>query len=149
VDHAACRYTDTASGGSGGGSRSGESDGGAAVTGTSFVPDDQIEMYEAFWDLVVPAGKTQLGGKAAVGFLVKSGFNKTELAAIWKIADTRKPKGMLCQQEFYVALKMIALKQASAIPLLSALFRRGFECVCVCVRVRVCARARACVCACV
>ena len=81
--------------------------------GSAFISSDQLPVYEALWCLAVPGPRNHtLGPAAAVDFLTKSGFDNGVLGTIWATADVNEPKGTLNKQEFFVALKLIAVKQA-------------------------------------
>jgi hypothetical protein len=48
----------------------------------------------------------------AVAFLGTSGLGQDALRAIWSLSDTDLPKGRLCETEFMVACKLVAVAQA-------------------------------------
>lgn len=81
--------------------------------GSAFISSDQLPVYEALWCLAVPGPRNHfLDPAAAVAFLSNSGFDNGVLGMIWTTADVNEPKGTLDKQEFFVALKLIAVKQA-------------------------------------
>ena len=43
------------------------------------------------------------------------------LSKIWTLSDSQAPKGQLNQSEFFIALKLIALKQAGQAPSIDAI----------------------------
>jgi hypothetical protein len=88
--------------------------------GPAWIPSEHIPVYEALWDLAVPSGNEFLGPGPAVAFLTKSGLDKPFLGQIWTMADSKKG-GKLNKPEFFVALKLIALKQAGQPTTLAAI----------------------------
>ena len=74
---------------------------------------DETVMYQALWQ---KAGKgspaDRMGPMEAVDFFQASGLNNEQLGAIWELADCKDPKGSLSTEEFFVALKLIALHQS-------------------------------------
>eukprot|EP00040_Diaphanoeca_grandis_P020906 m.111177 g.111177 ORF g.111177 m.111177 type:complete len:1035 (-) comp28102_c0_seq1:66-3170(-) len=77
--------------------------------------DDEKVFYAACWKRVLgilgtPDATTV--GPSVVGFMQESSLNNEVLGQIWEIADADAPKGLLSELEFYVALKLIAAKQA-------------------------------------
>ena len=70
-----------------------------------------VRRYEALW---AEAETTQgfLPAGQAVQFLGTSGLPQADLGKIWGLADYRPPKRALAKDEFYVACKLVALRQA-------------------------------------
>jgi hypothetical protein len=75
-----------------------------------------IEVYESLWKQVLPVGTSCLGPEAAVMFFKKSKLPNKTLRAIWEESDTEEPLGTLSKEEFFVACKLIALRQAKVEP---------------------------------
>eukprot|EP00041_Stephanoeca_diplocostata_P032452 m.1040055 g.1040055 ORF g.1040055 m.1040055 type:complete len:947 (+) comp24152_c0_seq10:199-3039(+) len=89
----------------------------AAAVGGSVVPAGQEDVYSALWRRA-SGDNDSLGPGDAVVFLRASGLDDQALSVIWEKADSSDPKGQLSQEEFFVALKLIALTQAGAEPVL-------------------------------
>jgi len=87
----------------------------ATPAAPAVVVPDQRAVYDALWDGARAGGDT-LGPGQAVSFFKASGFDNSVLGGIWTIADANEPKGSLIKEEFDVALKLIALKQAGVEP---------------------------------
>jgi len=94
-----------------------ESTGPASAT----VSQDQLPVFEALWQIAVPAGKDFLAAIPAVNFFRSSGYDNQVLSKIWTLSDSQAPKGQLNQSEFFIALKLIALKQAGQAPSIDAI----------------------------
>lgn len=73
----------------------------------------QHKEYTELWDSsqIVDGA---LEATAAVPFLGKSELPKSDLKKIWKLADTSTPKGRLTKDEFFVACKLVAQRQAGS-----------------------------------
>ena len=72
---------------------------------------DQLEAYSAFWGEAETVSSA-LPAAAAVMFLTTSGLPKPELSAIWKLANSAAPWGELNKDEFFVACKLVSIRQA-------------------------------------
>lgn len=70
-----------------------------------------FKVYESLWQQA-PTADGRIGGKGALQFFSKSGLSMPDLAMIWKLTDKSKPKGALTEEEFFIALKFIAARQA-------------------------------------
>jgi len=71
--------------------------------------NEDLVVYRGLWDSVQQDGL--IGAKAAVDFLQTSGVLTLKLRKIWALSDTRKPKGSLTEEEFFTALKLVAIVQ--------------------------------------
>lgn len=58
-------------------------------------------------------GEGTFGGKAAFDLLIQSGLAKDVLREIWEVAQAHNKSPVLTQQEFYAALRLIAVAQHS------------------------------------
>lgn len=92
----------------------------AATPDPAGMSSDQLLVFEALWQLAVPSGEDLLGPTAAVNFFRSSGYDNQVLSKIWSLSDSQAPKGQLCKEEFFIALKLIALKQAGQAPSIDA-----------------------------
>jgi len=72
-------------------------------------------LYAGLWTVAVKNDAKDMGPMDAVAFLSASGLSNEQLGAIWELADCKEPRGRLSQEEFFIALKLIALQQ-SGIP---------------------------------
>ena len=62
------------------------------------------------WFSELSQGADRLPGKAAAAFLKRSGLPQQELRAIWDLCD-RSAAGSIDQDEFFLAMRLIALAQ--------------------------------------
>lgn len=62
------------------------------------------------WFCELSQGADRLPGKAAAAFLKRSGLPQQELRAIWDLCD-RSAAGSIDQDEFFLAMRLIALAQ--------------------------------------
>ncbi|XP_070194769.1 epidermal growth factor receptor substrate 15-like 1 isoform X2 [Littorina saxatilis] len=69
-------------------------------------------VYEAYYRQVDPKGTGSVGALDAAAFMKKSGLNQVVLSKIWDMSDPTG-RGYLEKPGFFVALKLIALAQAS------------------------------------
>lgn len=76
---------------------------------------DEVAAYERLWAKATPAGEETLGPGAAVAFFGASKLDQPTLGAIWGVAD-RGAKGHLFKDEFFNALKLIAVVQGGGQP---------------------------------
>eukprot|EP00871_Galdieria_phlegrea_P004970 jgi/Galph1/5474/GphlegSOOS_G4158.1 len=83
--------------------------------------------YEQLWKKA-SRGDPYLSGKLAKAFFEKAvGVNRPALKRIWSIADTEH-RGMLDREEFFVALRLLAIKQRGSEPSVYSLQRfRGMQ----------------------
>ena len=72
---------------------------------------EDLVVYRRLWASVQTDGL--IGAKAAVGFLQSSGLLSLKLRKVWTLADSAKPKGSLTEDEFFTALKLVAVAQQS------------------------------------
>jgi len=70
-----------------------------------------VQRYDALWE-EAETTKGFLPAGQAVKFLGTSGLPQADLGKIWGLSDYQAPKGALSKDEFYVACKLVALKQA-------------------------------------
>lgn len=82
----------------------------AAVLSLAQVAGNHGPVYEAFYQLVDPAGTGSVGAMDAAKFLKKSGLSDTVLSKIWDLSDTNG-QGFLDKKGFFVALKLVSLAQ--------------------------------------
>ena len=74
-------------------------------------------MYEQCWaDACADSGCAVHGASAvaaavAVGVLDKSGLSREDLGEIWSLVDENRD-GMLTQEQFCTALKLVAMRQS-------------------------------------
>ena len=72
-----------------------------------------LDVYRSLWSEVDSGASSDcVTGKVALAFFQSSALPKATLKTIWGLADTASPKGKLSQQEFFVALKLVAMAQA-------------------------------------
>ena len=71
---------------------------------------DDLKVYEAFWS-EAPTNGDSLPAGGALKFFTTSGLAMPDLKMIWGASDTSAPKGQLNKEEFFGALKLIAVKQ--------------------------------------
>ncbi len=67
--------------------------------------------YSSMYDLACPTGTSKIEGKDAVAFLRRSGLPKDVLKQIWEIS-AKSNASSLVRDEFYIALRLVALAQA-------------------------------------
>ncbi len=67
-------------------------------------------VYSSLYDLACPKGTSKIDGRDAAAFLKKSSLPKGTLKQIWEIAAQTNVASM-SRDEFYVALKLVALAQ--------------------------------------
>ena len=70
-----------------------------------------LAAYRKLWSQV-GSQNGLVTGKVALAFFQSSALPKATLKTIWGLSDTSSPKGKLSQQEFFVALKLVAMAQA-------------------------------------
>ena len=70
-----------------------------------------VVRYDALWEEADTAGDYFPAG-AAVKFLGTAGLPQSDLGKIWTLSDKDVPKGKLSKDEFYTALKLVAMKQS-------------------------------------
>ena len=70
-----------------------------------------VKHYDALWEQASTEDDA-LAVDAAVQFLCKAGLPQADLLKIWGLSDFKEPKGKLSKGEFFVALKLVALKQS-------------------------------------
>ena len=80
-------------------------------------PHDQRQAYEALFRAADPANSGFVSGGAAVIFLRKSLLPNDTLRSIWELSDRRG--GHLTRDEFFVAMRFVALAQDPRCPTLS------------------------------
>ena len=73
--------------------------------------DEGISFYIALWEYVDVNKVNRIAGKTALGFLQSSNLSNKQLRDIWAASDTKQPRGSLTRDEFFVACKLVALKQ--------------------------------------
>ena len=81
----------------------------AALARLALTTED-LAVYTRLWGNVQKDGL--IGAKAAVTFLQSSTLPLAGLRKIWSLSDSSKPKGSLSEDEFFTALKLVALAQA-------------------------------------
>ena len=69
-----------------------------------------LAVYTRLWDSVQRDGLVR--ANTAVGFLESSALPLAGLRKIWSLSDSSTPKGSLSEDEFFTALKLVALAQA-------------------------------------
>lgn len=62
------------------------------------------------WSIANPKNEKTLGGQVAVAFMNKSGLPTMKLKEIWRIS-AQTDLSCLTRDEFYIALRLIALHQ--------------------------------------
>ena len=72
---------------------------------------EDLRVYTGMWDAAQPEADGKLGAVAAVALFDTAGLLGADLAAIWAVADSDQ-SGRLPRDQFFVALKLIALRQA-------------------------------------
>lgn len=73
----------------------------------------EVSKYIEYWD-EASEGNESVSGAHAVAFLARaSKVSKSQLRRIWEIADHRK-EGSLEQEQFFIALRLVALAQRGA-----------------------------------
>eukprot|EP00039_Didymoeca_costata_P010743 m.145398 g.145398 ORF g.145398 m.145398 type:complete len:1078 (+) comp14945_c1_seq1:142-3375(+) len=70
-----------------------------------------LKQYQQQWS-EAPKEAGFLPAKSAVKYLGTSGLPQGDLKIVWDKADKDAPKGKLSEDEFYLALKLVALKQS-------------------------------------
>lgn len=85
------------------------------TTAPTFVMNPiEEKIYNGLWKRAPGSDTGSSAAGACAPFLASSGLDKKVLAHIWNFSDILEPKGQLSQQEFFVALKLIALKQSGS-----------------------------------
>lgn len=73
----------------------------------------EAAKYIEYWDLASD-GEDTVSGAHAVSFLSRAPkVSKAQLRRVWEVADHRK-EGFLDQEQFYIALRLVALAQRGA-----------------------------------
>ncbi|XP_062855075.1 epidermal growth factor receptor substrate 15 isoform X2 [Trichomycterus rosablanca] len=67
-------------------------------------------VYDKYYRQVDPSGSGRVGAADAALFLKRSGLSDLVLGKIWDFADSER-KGFLNQQQFFVALRLVACAQ--------------------------------------
>eukprot|EP00037_Helgoeca_nana_P006024 m.55963 g.55963 ORF g.55963 m.55963 type:complete len:894 (-) comp16926_c0_seq1:125-2806(-) len=73
------------------------------------VTQEQVPTYTALWQKASQTKPTV--GTEVVGLFQASGLSNAVLGEIWELSDTPPDKGVLREDEFFVALKLIAICQ--------------------------------------
>eukprot|EP00123_Amoebidium_parasiticum_P018508 comp24228_c0_seq1/m.44660 comp24228_c0_seq1/g.44660 ORF comp24228_c0_seq1/g.44660 comp24228_c0_seq1/m.44660 type:complete len:742 (-) comp24228_c0_seq1:460-2685(-) len=68
-------------------------------------------VYQAIYNEADPAGTGKVSGSTAVPILSRASLPRPVLQKIWEMTDTKKV-GFLNQQQFFAALKLVALAQS-------------------------------------
>ncbi|XP_050524898.1 epidermal growth factor receptor substrate 15-like 1 [Daktulosphaira vitifoliae] len=83
----------------------------ASLPSPNDVAGNHYPIYDAFYNMVDPTNKGNVGAIDAANFLKKSGLSQVILSQIWDLSDPTA-NGFLTKPGFFVALKLIALAQA-------------------------------------
>eukprot|EP00039_Didymoeca_costata_P007885 m.104836 g.104836 ORF g.104836 m.104836 type:complete len:1742 (-) comp13860_c1_seq2:37-5262(-) len=79
-------------------------------SGPSWLKDEEKDTYNKLW-LEASNNQSLIGASVAAKYFQTSGLETNVLRKIWNLSDSKPPRGKLDQQEFYVALKYIAISQ--------------------------------------
>lgn len=99
----------------------------------TYAPSDSHEKkyFDFLWDVANnrppgsdPSGQGELGGAAAVGFLQRSGVDKGFLKQIWSFST---PGSTMNLQQFYVAMRFIAMIQSGEMPISKGTINRYYD----------------------
>ncbi|KAI9002811.1 hypothetical protein BC832DRAFT_560853 [Gaertneriomyces semiglobifer] len=83
----------------------------ATAEGKLNLTPEEEKAYSHFFKVADVGSKGIVGADSAVAFMMKSGLNTGILGEVWQNADTGS-KGYLTRDEFYKALKLIAIAQS-------------------------------------
>ncbi|KAJ3178101.1 hypothetical protein HDU85_005625 [Gaertneriomyces sp. JEL0708] len=83
----------------------------ASADGKLNLTPEEEKAYSHFFKVADLGSKGVVGADSAVAFMMKSGLNTGILGEVWQNADTGS-KGYLTRDEFYKALKLIAIAQS-------------------------------------
>eukprot|EP00639_Heterosigma_akashiwo_P014834 CAMPEP_0206361950 /NCGR_PEP_ID=MMETSP0294-20121207/667_1 /ASSEMBLY_ACC=CAM_ASM_000327 /TAXON_ID=39354 /ORGANISM="Heterosigma akashiwo, Strain CCMP2393" /LENGTH=133 /DNA_ID=CAMNT_0053806933 /DNA_START=72 /DNA_END=469 /DNA_ORIENTATION=+ len=72
---------------------------------------EERSYYDGLFSIADTANAGSIAGKAAVSFFSLSGLDFSILKQVWDIADARG-EHMLRREDFYVAMRLIAMAQA-------------------------------------
>ena len=107
---------DTGGGGGGGGGGDTYQNVAPMDIPTIVIAPDQLDHYTDLWDEAKEGASECVHAGVAVSFFKSSGLTNGVLRTIWNISDFVEPQGQLSKDEFFVALKLIAVAVAGNEP---------------------------------
>lgn len=81
--------------------------------GTVTLSKKELSRYSLLHTMLSSDMSGEVGGAEGAAFLTRSGLEKGDLHAVWKLASGGKSKARLTREDFFVACKLIAAAQAT------------------------------------